>query len=44
MEQAEKEISRLADFLMNNYQREMGNNGLPDGESAVDLAIRLLSK
>jgi len=39
---AESEIDRLADFLLKNYPSEPGRTGV--SESAVDVAIRLLSK
>lgn len=42
MTQAEKEIDKLADFLMQHYPRELGLGNLAHGESAVDVAIRLL--
>jgi hypothetical protein len=41
--QAKKEINRLADFLMKYFPRELGAGDRVHGESAVDVAIRLLS-
>ena len=40
----EEQIEELANFLMKNYDSEMGMSGKPDGEGAVEMAIRLLSK
>ena len=39
-----QEIDRLADFLLKNYPNEIGKGDFVHGESAVDVAIRLLSK
>lgn len=39
---AEKEIERLADFILKEYPNEPGRAGT--SESAVDVAIRLLSE
>ena len=39
-----KEIDRLADFLMENYQAEIGKGDPINGESAVNVAIRLLQQ
>ena len=44
MNQAKKEIGRLASFLLTNYLDELGKGDPVHGESAVDVAIRLLSK
>jgi len=38
-----KEIDRLADFLLKHYSDEIGKGDPVHGESAVDVAIRLLS-
>jgi hypothetical protein len=38
--QAEKEINRLASFILDYYSDEPGSNG--ESESVVDVAIRLL--
>jgi len=43
MTQAEKEIERLAEFLAQHFPRELGMGNHVHGESAVDVAIRLLS-
>lgn len=42
--QAEEEIGRLADFFLKNYSDEIGVGDPAHGESAVDMAIRLLTK
>lgn len=42
--QAEKEIDRLATFLWTHYQYEIGRGDFTHGESAVDVAIRLLTE
>lgn len=42
--QANREIERLAQFLMANYQGEIGAGSPQQGESAVDVAIRLLAR
>jgi hypothetical protein len=39
---ADKEISRLAEFVLINFPFEIGLGDLVYGESAVDVAIRLL--
>jgi len=44
MNQAKNEIQRLADFLLRRYPDEIGKGNPQSGESAVDVAIRLLSK
>ena len=44
MTQAQKEIDRLAKFLVSNYADEIGKGNPREGESAVDVAIRLLRK
>ena len=44
MNQAEQEIDRLATFLLTNYPDELGKGDPENGESAVDVAIRLLTK
>lgn len=36
------EINRLHSFLMTNFPREMGRTNVPQGETPVDVAIRLL--
>jgi hypothetical protein len=38
------EIDKLADFLISKYPEEIGKGDYLYGESAVDVAIRLLSK
>lgn len=38
------EIDKLANFLLTRYPDEIGKGNSIDGESAVDVAIRLLSK
>jgi hypothetical protein len=38
-----KEIHRLAEFLLRNYSNEIGKGNPKEGESAVDVAIRLLT-
>ena len=40
---AEEETTRLANYLMENWPHEIGT-GDPSGESAVDVAIRLLKR
>lgn len=40
----EEEIGRLADFFLKNYPDEIGVGDPANGESAVDMAIRLLTK
>lgn len=42
--QAHKEIDRLADFILKNMPKEIGKGNPRDGESAVDIAIRLLGE
>ncbi|MDQ3816288.1 MAG: hypothetical protein M3362_01190 [Acidobacteriota bacterium] len=42
MNTADQEINRLADFLMAKYPAEIGKGNPEVGESAVDVAIRLL--
>jgi len=41
---ARAEIDRLAEFLMRYYQDDIGTGDPVHGESAVDVAIRLLSE
>lgn len=41
--QCKSEIDRLANFIMAEFPREPGRVGPPDGESAVDVAIRLMT-
>lgn len=41
---AEEEIGRLADFFLKNYPDDIGVGDPAHGESAVDMAIRLLTK
>lgn len=38
------EINRLAEFISLNYRDEIGKGDPVNGESAVDVAIRLLKK
>lgn len=38
------EIDRLAAFILRYYPHEIGVGNFQHGESAVDVAIRLLSK
>ena len=42
--QASTEIDRLAEYLMVNFQSEIGKGNRREGESAVDDALRLLEK
>ena len=44
MSQAKREIDRLANFLLKEYPDEPGKGNPVHGESAVDVAIRLLTK
>jgi len=39
-----KEIDRLSSFILKNYPEEIGRGNFSGGESAVDVAIRLLKK
>ena len=43
-EQCAKEIDRLASFILKELSHELGKGDSVNGESAVDVAIRLLSK
>lgn len=43
IEYKEKEIKKLSNFLLKNYSSEIGKIDSDQGESAVDLAIRLLT-
>lgn len=38
------EVERLADYLEQHFPGEPGSCGLPEGETAVDVAIRLLEQ
>lgn len=38
------QIDRLADFIMENFGHEIGRGNPKEGESAVEVAIRLLSR
>jgi len=38
-----KEIDRLAKFILRHLDYEIGRGNLQNGESAVDIAIRLMS-
>jgi hypothetical protein len=42
--QGHPEIDRLANFILANYSHEIGVGDPVNGESAVDVAIRLLSE
>jgi hypothetical protein len=42
--QASTEIDRLAEYPMVNFQSEIGKSNRREGESAVDVALRLLEK
>jgi hypothetical protein len=42
--QASTEIDRLAEYLMVNFQSEIGKSNRREEESAVDVALRLLEK
>lgn len=44
MKHCEREIDRLSDFLLKNYPHQIGRGNLKEGESAVDVAIRLLNR
>lgn len=39
-----EEIDRLSKFILKEYPLELGRGNFKDGESAVDVAIRLLSR
>lgn len=43
-EQALREIDKLRDFLLAHYRADIGKVDKAPGESAVDIAIRLLTK
>jgi hypothetical protein len=43
-QQVNNEIDRLAQYLLINHPDEIGKGNPVHGESAVDIAIRLLSK
>ena len=38
----DKEIDRLAKYLIENFPNEIGEGDLGHGESVIDVAIRLL--
>ncbi len=44
MNYAERELKRLADFLLERYPQEVEGGNLNGDESPVDVTVRLLSK
>lgn len=44
MNQSEQEIERLASYLLKHHEDEIGRGDPVNGESAVDVAIRLIEE
>jgi len=44
LESAKSEIERLASFILKYYSDEIGKGDFQHGESAVDVAIRLMTR
>ena len=38
----QKQIELLAQFMIENFENEIGNNGAGNGEGAIEMAVRLL--
>ena len=40
----EKQVDLLAEFLVGNFESEIGKGKSPNGEGAIEMAVRLLTK
>jgi len=40
----QKQVEFLGQFLIENFENEIGKNGKGNGEGAIEMAVRLLSK
>jgi len=40
----QKQVDLLAQFLIENFENEIGKNGKGNGEGAIEMAVRLLLK
>ena len=38
----QKQVDNLAQFLIENFEEEIGRNGKGNGEGAIEMAVRLL--
>lgn len=38
----QKQVDSLAQFLLENFDKEMGKGKSPNGEGAIEMAVRLL--
>ena len=38
----QKQIELLAQFMIENFDKEIGNNGAGNGEGAIEMTVRLL--
>ncbi len=43
-EDRDKDLTKLADFLLNNYNEEIKDTEMKDIENVVDFAIRMLKE
>jgi len=40
----QKQVESLAQFMIENFEYEIGNDGIGNGEGAIEMAVRLLLK
>ena len=38
----QKQVDNLAQFMIENFEDEIGKNGMRNGEGAIEMAVRLL--